>query len=450
MKNVKEQLDYGDRPERMDPNLERKLASPESLYGSNPAMRKGPKDVQRLVSNRFQKVAEKLSQVTGIEDLSSRNVQQMLIGEMMRKTMQVMSIESRYTTELERLAVEVCLEETEIPSDWFIIEPYLNRQPSSDRPFKFKPDEDEDEDDDDDEVTKFDFELDLESKLDDEDKLELERHKRNIINAIIQGSAKKGHYIFQKPDVKSALDQINPQLYENYLAIMAINDFLYFTQEQMIEMMSSTGSGVAGKVSLEDSDDEGDGGGQEGDEGDDSPDTKIVAFGLMFPILCHEIIKGIEEAKGRYGLPEDPDQRQKVTGKTDILPNEPMQLRIGPEIVEKIRFALPDEIYDNKGLINWFHISLYQIPAEDFLRIIGDVISDDESRVKKGQKEFEFILRDAKKLMMDYEEYKSDKDSGSYDDYQDDDDVMYGDDDQDDDQDDLDDFLSGLGIVRPN
>ena len=31
-KKFKEQFDYGDRPERMDPNLERKLGSPENLY----------------------------------------------------------------------------------------------------------------------------------------------------------------------------------------------------------------------------------------------------------------------------------------------------------------------------------------------------------------------------------------------------------------------------------
>ena len=57
-KKIKEQLDYGDRPERMDPNLERKLASPEGLYSQNPAMKKKEGDVQRLVSNRFQKVAD--------------------------------------------------------------------------------------------------------------------------------------------------------------------------------------------------------------------------------------------------------------------------------------------------------------------------------------------------------------------------------------------------------
>ena len=34
-KKVREQIDYGNRPERMDPNLERKLGSPENMYAQN-------------------------------------------------------------------------------------------------------------------------------------------------------------------------------------------------------------------------------------------------------------------------------------------------------------------------------------------------------------------------------------------------------------------------------
>ena len=79
-RKLKEQIDYGNTPERMDPNLERKLASPDSLYATNPAMKKGVADVQRLVSNRFQKVTDKLRQVTGIQDLSSKQVQKMLVS----------------------------------------------------------------------------------------------------------------------------------------------------------------------------------------------------------------------------------------------------------------------------------------------------------------------------------------------------------------------------------
>ena len=432
---IKEQIEYGDRPERMDPNLERKLASPENLYAQNPAMKKGPEDVQRLVSNRFQKVAEKLSQVTGIDNLSSQQVQGMVYQEMMRKLPGIMRIETAHKEELEELAKEAALEETEIPADWYEIEALLNRQPIDTGNFRMNPEDEEDEEEDEDEkpeIPSFDVE-----DLTDEELLELEKHKRNIINAIIQGAAKKGHYLFQKPDIKARLDAIDPSLYRDYLGIMSINDFLYFTMEQMIEMMSQTGQGVAGKVELKNNDDED---GDEGEEGEEEkPDTKIVAEGMIFPILCHEIIKGLEEAKGRHGLPKDPSLRQKVQGQVDTLSNEPMQLRIGPEIVEKLRFALPDEMYDdsNKGLINWFHTLLYQIPAQEFLEIIGNAISQDESKVKRATSKFKEIMREAQQLKSDFENYQEEEGSDSDD---------YGDDDDDDG---LDDFLGSLGISRP-
>jgi hypothetical protein len=198
----------------------------------------------------------------------------------------------------------------------------------------------------------------------------------------------------------------------------------------MIEMMSQTGQGVAGKVEL-DNNDEGE---DEGGEG--APDTVIRAYGLIFPIVCHEIVKGIEEGKGRHGLPKEPGLRQKVLGQTDILSNEPMQLRIGPEIVEKIRFALPDEMFDdsNKGLINWFHIQLYQLPAQEFLSIIGNAISDDESKNRKATSRFEELMKEAMELKNEYDNYKEEQGDDSSD----------GDDD-----DDLDDFLSSLGLSSP-
>jgi hypothetical protein len=391
-------------------------------------MKKGVADVQRLVSKRFQKVADKLRQVTGIEDLSSQQVQGMVYQEMMRKLPNIMRIEAAHRDELIELAKEASLDDAEVPADWYQIEANLG-MPNTDN-FRMQPEPEEDDDDDDDEDEKeglkfpsFDIE-----DLTDEEILELEKHKRNIINAIIQGAAKKGHYLFQKPDVKARLDAIDPSLYGDYLGIMAINDFLYFSMEQMIEMMSQTGQGVAGKVELDDADDEG------GEEGEEQPDTKIIATGLIFPILCHEIIKGLEEAKGRHGLPSDPGMREKVMGQTDTLSNEPMQLRIGPEIVEKIRFALPDDIFDPeyKGLINWFHIILYQIEAKEFLEIIGNAISEDSSKLGKAKKRFEEIVREAKQMKEEFENYKEEEDIDS------------------DDDDGLDDFLSGLGITRPN
>ena len=425
MAKIKEQINYGDRPERMDPRLERKLGSPESLYAKNPALRKGVADVERLVSSRFGKVADKLKQVTGIQDISSEQVQRMMIQEMMSKVPPVTRIESRHREELEQLAIEACLEETQVPSDWFTIEAMLNRSPINISDFRMqatKPKKKEDEDSP--EIPSFDVE-----DLTDEELMELEIHKRNMINALVQGAAKKGHYIFQKPEVKERLDAIDPQLYPAYLSIMAINDFMYFSMEQMIEMMSQTGNGVAGKVKLVNKEPEDE---DEGDEGEEEPDTKIVAEGLIFPIVCHEIIKGIEESIARHGLPEDPVMSQQVRAYTDVLSNEPKQLRIGPEIVEKIRFALPDEMFDdeNKGLVPWFYTTLYQTPAKEFLDIIGDAISEDQSKVNRATSKFKEIMRQAQKSKSEYDDFKGEE----------------GSDDEDDDYDQL---YRDLGIPRP-
>lgn len=425
MAKIKEQINYGDRPERMDPNLERKLGSPESLYAKNPALKKGVADVQRLVSSRFGKVADKLKQVSGIQDISSEQVKGMLFQEMMSKVPGITRIEGRHKEELEQLAIEACLEETQVPEDWFTIEALLNRAPINISDFRMQATKPKKKEEEMPEIPSFDVE-----DLTDEEIMELEIHKRNMINALVQGAAKKGHYVFQKPEVRERLDAIDPQLYPAYLSVMAINDFMYFTMEQMIEMMSQTGNGVAGKVKIvnKDSDDEDD---DEGGEGE--PDTKIVAEGLIFPILCHEVIKGIEESIGRHGLPEDPEMSRNVRAYTDVLSNEPMQLRIGPEIVEKIRFALPDEMFDdvNKGLIPWFYSKLYQIEAKEFLDIIGNAISEDESKVKKATAKFKEIMKQAQQAKSEYDDFKGEEGS------------------EDDDDDDYDQLYKDLGIPRP-
>ena len=430
-KKVQEQIDYAGRPERMDPNLERKLNDPEGMYATNPAMKKGEKDVQRLVSSRFQKVAKKLRDVTGIQTLTGNQVQNLYM-QMMSRIPMIMQVEARNKKKLEDLAVKASLDETEVPEGWVEIDAQLG-SPIDVSNFRYEPDQEEEDEEEQEEKQSLDIpSFDVED-LTDEEELELEKHKRNIINAIIQGAAKKGHYIFQKPSIKRELDKINPELFGLYLAIMAVNDYMYFTQEQMIEMMSQTGQGVAGKVELDPGGDDEEGE-ESGDEGESEIDTVIKAQGMIFPILCHEIIKGIEESKARHGLPKEPGMRQKVQSQVDLLSNEPMQLRIGPEIVEKIRFALPDPMFEdeNKGLINWFHILLYQIPAQEFLEIVGNAISEDASKVKKATARFEEIMKEAQNMKDEFENYKEEEGIDS-----------------EDEDDGLDDFFGSMGISRP-
>jgi hypothetical protein len=421
-KKIQEQIDYGDYPERMDPSLERKISNPESPYAKNPALARREQDVQRLITNRFKQVVDKLRSATSNQTLvTPRNLAMMIKSEAYGKIMPTWQIEQGHLEELKDLALRACLEESEVPEDWFDFDLHLGEQINVQN-FRNESEELEDE-----------TEEEIKAKaLMDGDELtrkelvELEIHKRNIINAIIQGTAKKGHYVFQKPSVRRELNRINPNLYDNYLLIMALNDFNYFTDEASIEYMSETGQGVGGKVELQDNNNDNDEG--EGEEGEERPDTTISAWGMLFPILCHEILKGLEEAKGRYGLPEDPVIRQQVMGQTDTLPMEAWSLRIGPPVVERLRFALPDEIFEdeNKGLINWFQMELYKLPAAEVIKLTGDAISEDKSRVSKATDRFREIMKKANQLKTEYENFKPEKkDSG---------------------EDGLDDLLAGLGI----
>lgn len=434
-KKIKEAIDYGDYPERMGSNLERTAGSPDSLYGSNPAMARGPQDVERLIGERFKKIVDHLKRVTNIQDLSSQQVQGMLFNEMMSGFSQIVRIENGNIPALKQLALEACIDETEIDPSWYQFEISLNDGNIDTSKFRFSPEEEDDEEGDDEEagvqIPSFDVE-----DLTQEEKLELEKHKRNIINAIVQGAAKKAHHIYEKPEVKAKLDEINPGLYPLYRRVMSITDFMYFTMDEMIDRMSQTGSGVIGQNYL----DEPDSGGEGGDEnnGDESVDTKIVAKATMFPVLCHEIIKGIKEATARHGLPKEPGMAKKVMGQTDILSNEPIQLRLGPELYEKLRMLLPDEIFldENKGLISWFEKILYDIPAKEFLKIISNVVSQDESKNRLATQVFNEIMQEAILLKKEYDEY----DDESYDDQPDDDD----------DGPNLDDLLGSHGIRLPD
>lgn len=398
-----------DYPERMSPGTERKFGSEQGLYSKNPAFRQGISSIEKIVSSRFKDVVDKLRGALNVNQISQQ-VFMSAMSRLMQEVSNVVRIESAHKDELERLAIEAALEATEVPEDWFDIQARLNRSRIDVSDFRMKKEEIEQEE----EEMMQSFEV---EDMTDKERLELEKHKRNIINAIVQGKAKRGHYVFELPGIKQKLDTISPSLYDSYRRIMATNDMLYFTMDEMIEMMSETGQGVAGKVKIQSGGDD-----DEGDEGEEKSDVKIIADGMMFPILVHEIIKGIEEAKGKRGLPEDPELAMKVMGQTDVLKHEPEQLMLGPGIVQKLRDAMPDEVFEDRGLINWFEDELYSYEAKEFLDIIGDILSDKSSDNQIGKNKFKEILKKAKQ---NREEYESP-----------------------DDEDELDDLLGGLGISR--
>jgi hypothetical protein len=434
-------IDYGDRPERMSRSIEDKLRRGDTIFKGNPAIpaekssftdpmgrEKESSSLEKMAADRFNEIVTKVRDITGLEDLTRQDMIQYLMQNMMEAYSQSSSIESRHKSELEQLAIVSVLEEKNVPEGAFEIDAKIVSPGAVDTSKMRKSADDEEEENDPMEFPNFDV-----SDLTDDEIFQLEKHKRTIINALIQGSAKRDHYLFEKPSVSSVLNRINGSLVPLYKRIMAINDLFYWTQDEMITRMSQTGMGVAGSVELDDSD----------GDGDESPDTKIIARGANFPILTHELSKGFEEAFGRAGLPKDPMMAQKVMGQTDLLPSEPDQLRIGPVMIKKLRFALPDELFDPESgdLMNWFKMSLYSMDADEFLKIMKRVLSEDPSTQDMAKRDLGRILDSAKQAKRKFEEGddEDDDDYGDDDGFPSDDDGFEG----------LDDFLGGLGIDKP-
>ena len=74
------------------------------------------------------------------------------------------------------------------------------------------------------------FSFDVEELTPDEIR-QLEIEKRNVINAIIQGTGKRIQFAYQL--YKDRLDEIDPRLYSLYNKIMSANDLMYFTERKL-------------------------------------------------------------------------------------------------------------------------------------------------------------------------------------------------------------------------
>jgi hypothetical protein len=145
---------------------------------------------------------------------------------------------------------------------------------------------------------------------------------------------------------------------------MSVNDLLYWVMPDMEGMIGGGGAeqAMAGKEEL--------------DLKTDPPTIK--AKGLMFPILVHELYKGVMEYVSAHGLPSDPDMAEEVIGMEDTLPAEVWDLRLGPIIWEKFLEVYPDNFFDideQKRIKNYFYYKFVKLEAEEFLALAKEILS---------------------------------------------------------------------------
>ena len=424
-RNLKEMpVDYGDNPERMNPDLERKLADKQHTYADNPGIPQEepeglPSNFEELIaSERFINVVNTIKRYTGFEgNVTDQNSFNRLMMMMRQSMVDVLQFESENKEALEELAVELVKKEMAIPEGSLQFDaklvPIGGISSEGFQQQEENPSEEEIEQQfgvSDEEAAEG-----VEDVIDAFEKFNDEVAKRRLLNAMIQGSAKKGHYMFEL--VNDRLEGMNNGIVRKYGILMSINDALYWLFPDEMLMSAGQGGGFAGK--------------EEVDTETDPPTVK--ARGVFFPVLVHELIKGTMEVLATRGLPDDPKSAEMVMGKADTLPAEIWDVRFGPVIWQKFVQTYPDRLFeeDKKHIQNYLISRFSALTTDEFFKLMRMILKGDQ----RANQIIERMVQDIEQSLRseDYEEDQYNREFG------DDNDSGGG----------LDDFLGSLGIRLP-
>jgi hypothetical protein len=380
-------IDY-DGPERMDPSIERKILGKETPYSNHPAMPKMSRDFIELVSSkRFKDTVTKLrsaltTSVGSTASLTTGNPLTNLLMLVQSALSQSMRIERDNKQTLEKLAVALVTKELSIPKGALQFDAKLIGLGQSESTEKMRRQSEEPSRE---EMTDLfkdaaNHENDIEAFLDAMDTFDKEKSKRRLINSLIGGAAKKGQYMYHL--VSEKLNEIDPDLIELYTVTTAIIDHLYWLYpEETIEAMSGSGGNEAGTSEINNETD---------------PPT-VIARGINFPTLVHELIKGVYEVFGTHGLPDDPRQAEMIMGSQDTVPAEAWDLKLGPVFWELLQKSYPIEILseeDMKYIQHYLFMRISAMKADDFFELFREVLEEKPAGREKIQRMVNEIVKE--------------------------------------------------------
>jgi len=358
--NIKEMAMDFDTPDRPDQGIQDKLSQGETPLKKVPFPSTGQepnKNFQEvLASERYRQVVSNLRKYLGDRSPIQRGMEgvMQLQQTLMNAHNTIVQIERNHRQDLEQLAIELVMKEMGIPEGAIEYDAKIIGMGEIDME-DFGHDEENEENP---EQVDIENEIEIYNELQN---LDLEKAKRRMINSIIQGASKKGHYMFHL--VPEKLEQITgrPDILNLYGTLMSINDLTYWQISD--DMIKGLGGSSAGKESAEGPEEEGGPG-------------KVIARGINFPVLVHELIKGTLELFALQGRPDE--DFEDVESSEDTLEKEMWDLRLGPAIWDRIRSQFPEDILTDENKVelqNYLLVEIFKLPAKNFLVFTKEVLS---------------------------------------------------------------------------
>jgi hypothetical protein len=194
--------------------------------------------------------------------------------------------------------------------------------------------------------------------------------KRRIINGITQGASVRGAFGFML--FREYLDQINPELVGKYNEILKLVFGIYDDENAIAMMLAAISQGQKMQ------------GGESEMEYDDENDQFIIkAQALCYPMLVHEIVKGLYEIVGTEGFGSDKEKNQSIINAVDKVSNEPEDLRYGKFIYDAINNLYVNAGIDDPRVRELFFAEVYKLEDNEFFPFVENAVNDALNNTQK-------------------------------------------------------------------
>jgi len=337
--------------ERMHPELEKDLLNQKHSLGKHPIFPEGDESLfeEKIMGDRFMEVVKRYKRNHDVDFIDNENV----IKELMPMVSETISLEKDHKKKLEKLAEKMIREEYDMDKDVVEIIAELTTDINLEGTQKnAKP------------IT-----VEMEFKNHDEMvSANEEVYKRRFLNAMTQGAAKKVNHMYHMVD--DELSDIDPKLPNKYAKLMSAADYIYYVIPAMDEGVTG------GMVRVEFPTAE-------------NPKAVIHAQAMVFPVLLHELVKGVMEILSAHGLPKNKKIGKFVINKADFLAAEPWDMRLGPGLWTRFTNMIePDDFH----LKHHIYSDLAALPVKEFNYKMKEIIAN----TKEGKKIIFEIVRGIK------------------------------------------------------
>ena len=203
-----------------------------------------------------------------------------------------------------------------------------------------------------------------------EDDPEKIKAKRRIINGITQGASIRGAFGFMLFD--EYLNAINPELVGKYNEILKLSFGIYDNEEAIAMILAM----IAQNMNMP-------GGESEMEYDEENEQFVVKARAICYPMLVHEIVKGLYEIVGTEGFGPDKEKNQAIINQVDKLSNEPRDFQYGKFIYDAISKIYDESHINDPRVRELFFAELYRLPDDEFFPFVENAINDKLAPLQK-------------------------------------------------------------------